>query len=288
MPTLGLFGINMGACASADGAIQIGAMAEQLGYDSLWAGEHVVAPKPRVAPSPIEPEYPILDPLVTLALMAAETQRVRLATGIVILPQRNPVVLAKELASLDVLSRGRLVFGMGVGYLEPEMRAIGVPMEDRGTRAVEYLQAMRSLWADEAPAFRGTYVEFDGVDAHPRPLQRSIPVVVGGHSLAAHRRAAKHADGWYGFMLDRRATAAQVDSLRREAQAAGREPDELTITVSPSEPLNPDVVRDYGNLGVSQLVLVPRPGFWRPDASLSDIDAIVRANAPERVGAESG
>src|SRR5437667_5712116 len=102
MPTLGLFGANMGPCAAADGVLEISALAEQLGYDSLWVGEHVVAPRPRVAPSLIEPDYPILDPLVTLGLMAAETRRVRLATGIVILPQRNPVVLAKQLASLDV------------------------------------------------------------------------------------------------------------------------------------------------------------------------------------------
>lgn len=146
MPTLGLFGANMGACAAPDGASRTGALAEQLGYDSLWVGEHVVAPSPRVAPSPIEPDYPILDPLVSLGLMAAATRRVRLATGIVILPQRNPVVLVKELASLDVLSGGRLVFGLGVGYVEPEMRAVGVPMTGRGARADEYLAAMRALW----------------------------------------------------------------------------------------------------------------------------------------------
>src|SRR3954465_13440853 len=138
MPPLGLFGANMGPCAGAEGAIKIADLAEQLGYDSLWMGEHVVAPSPRVPPSMIEPDYPILDPLVTLGLVAARTRRVRLATGIVILPQRNPVVLAKALATLDVVSRGRLVFGMGVGYVEPEMSAVGVPMEGRGARADEY------------------------------------------------------------------------------------------------------------------------------------------------------
>src|SRR5436190_367554 len=115
----------------------------------------VGTPRPRVRPSPIEPDYPILDPLIALTFVAARTSRIRLGTGIVILPQRNPLVLAKELASLDVLSGGRLVFGLGVGYLEPEMRALGVPMEARGTRSDEYLQAMRSLWTDEAPEFHG-------------------------------------------------------------------------------------------------------------------------------------
>ncbi len=272
---LGLFGANMGACATADGAIQIGALAEELGYDSLWMGEHVVTPSPRVPPSPMDPDYPILDPLVALGFVAAVTRRIRLATGIVILPQRNPLVLAKQLATLDVLSRGRVMFGMGVGYLEPEMSAIGVPMEGRGARADEYLAAMRALWHDETPAFRGRHVEFEGVDAHPRPVQRPLRVVVGGHSAAAHRRAIQHGDGWYGFFLDREATAKQIDSLRHEAGAAGRALDDFTITVSPGERLNPEVVRDYENLGVDRLVLVPRQ-----ELSLSDLDAYVRKNAP--------
>ena len=281
MPTLGLFGANMGVCATADGAAQIGALAEELGYDSLWMGEHVVAPSPRVAPSPIDPDYPMLDPLIALAFMAGVTERVRLATGIVILPQRNPVVLAKQLATLDVVSRGRVVFGMGVGYLEPEMSAIGVPMEGRGARADEYLLAMRELWDADAPSFRGRHVAFEGIDAHPRPVQRPLPVVVGGHSAAAHRRAVLHADGWYGYMLDRAAAAQQIQSLRDEAQAAGRDLAGFTITVSPAERLDPDSVRAFGDLGVDRLVLVPRPGL-----SLPDLDAYVRARAPESVGAE--
>jgi probable F420-dependent oxidoreductase len=281
MPTLGLFATNMGACATADGSTQIGCLAEELGYDSLWMGEHVVAPSPRVPPSPQDPDYPILDPLVALAFMAAQTRRVLLATGIIILPQRNPLVLAKQLATLDVLSAGRLVFGMGVGYLEPEMRAIGVPLDGRGARADEYLQAMRSLWQDTAPAFEGRHVAFSGVDAHPRPVQRPIPVVVGGHSPAAHRRAVRHGDGWYGFMLDCAAVAEQVASLRREAEAADRDLGDFTITVSPAERLDPEVVRGYADLGVDRLVLVPRQ-----DLSLGELDVRLRRNAPEQVGAE--
>jgi probable F420-dependent oxidoreductase len=280
VPTLGLFGANMGACATAGGALQIAALAEELGFDSLWMGEHVVAPSPRVPPSPIEPDYPMLDPLVALAAVAARTSRVRLATGIVILPQRNPVVLAKQLASLDVLSAGRLVFGMGVGYVEPEMSAVGVPMEGRGARADEYLASMRALWEQDAPSFRGRHVAFAHVDAHPRPLQRPLPVVVGGHSPAAHRRALAHADGWYGFALDRTATAAQVESLRREAAAQGRGLEGFSITVSPSERLDPDVVRDFTDLGVTRLAIVPR--F---DRALGDLESWVRRNAPEHVGA---
>jgi probable F420-dependent oxidoreductase len=283
---LGLFGANMGPCATAEGAVRIGVLAERLGYDSLWMGEHVVAPRPRVRPSPMEPDYPILDPIVTLALMAAETERVRLATGIVILPQRNPVVLAKQVASLDVLSGGRLVLGIGVGYLEPEMRAVGVPMEGRGSRADEYLQAMRCLWDDEPPAFRGSEVALEGVDAYPRPIQRPLPVVVAGHSRAAHRRAARFADGWYGFRLDRASTAEQLESLRREEEPAGRER-RLEVTVSPSEPLNAAIVREFADLGVDRLAIMPPGRFWGDaDMPLSDVEEFVRANSPEELGVE--
>ena len=155
-------------------------------------------------------------------------------------------------------------------------------MDGRGARADEYLEAMRSLWQDTAPAFEGRHVAFSGVDAHPRPVQRPIPVVAGGHSAAAHRRAVRHADGWYGFMLDRAATAQQVESLRREAEAAQRDLGNFTITVSPAERLDPEVVRGYAELGVDRLVLVPRQ-----DLSLAELEVRVRRNAPEQVGAES-
>ena len=286
MLTVGLFGANMGACANPESAVRISVLAEELGYDSLWMGEHVVAPRPRVRPSPIEHDYPILDPLIALTYVAAQTRRVRLATGIVILPQRNPLVLAKELASLDVLSGGRLIFGLGVGYLEPEMRAIGVPMEGRGTRADEYLAAMRSLWSDEAPEFHGRYVEFEGVDAHPKPAQRPLPVVVGGHTAAAHRRTARHADGWYGFMQDRAQTADQIESLRVECEAVSRDFAELEITVSPAERPTPEVVADYAALGVHRLALVPPPGIWTTGSSVAELEEFVREYAPAHLGAE--
>ena len=281
MTTLGLFGTNMGAAATAEGARRLGALAEDLGYDSLWMGEHVVAPSPRVAPSPQEPDYPILDPLVAFGFMAAVTERVRLATGIIILPQRNPVVLAKQLASLDVVSRGRVVFGMGVGYVEPEMRAVGVPMEGRGARSDEYVAAMRALWQDEKPAFAGEHVSFRGVDAYPRPVQDRIPVIVGGHSEAAHRRAVRIGDGWYGFALDRATTAVQVASLRQAAEAAGRDFESLELTVSPAERLDADVVRDFSDMGVDRLVLISRQ-----DLTLDELESRVRRNAPAEVGAE--
>jgi probable F420-dependent oxidoreductase len=279
VPTIGLFGVNSHALAEPEAAARVARLAERLGYDSLWAGEHVVVPSPRVDPSPMEPDEPILDPLVALAHLAGHTERVRLGTGVIILPQRNPLVLAKQAASLDVLSRGRLVLGIGVGYLEPEMSAIGVPMEARGARSDEYLAAMRSLWEDEAPAHHGRFADFEGVDANPRPVQRPLPIVVGGHTSAAFRRAARHADGWYGFLVGLRAMAEHRDALREAAERAGRERP-LHVSVSPSRPLDPETVGAYGELGVDRLVVIPPPG-----APLEAVVEFVEANAPERVGA---
>jgi probable F420-dependent oxidoreductase len=278
-PTIGLFAINSHACAAPDAAARIAALAERLRYDSLWAGEHVVVPSPRVAPSPMEPDEPILDPLVALAHVAAHTGRIRLGTGVIILPQRNPLVLAKQVASLDVLCGGRLILGLGVGYLEPEMRAIGVPMEGRGARADEYLAAMRALWEDEAPAHQGQHVHFDRVDAHPRPVQRPLPVVVGGHTRAAHRRAARHADGWYGFMVGLRAMAQQRELMRAAIEEAGRERP-LHVSVTPARRLDEETVAAYSELGVQRLIVAPPVGL-----SLDELVEFVEQNAPGRVGA---
>lgn len=277
--TIGLFAVNSHTLAEPTAAARVARLAEQLGYDSLWAGEHVVVPSPRVAPSPMEPDEPILDPLVALAHLAAVTEHIRLGTGVIILPQRNPLVLAKQVASLDVLSDGRLILGIGVAYLEPEMTAIGVPMQGRGARADEYLAAMRSLWQDEAPAYHGRYVDFEGVDAHPRPVQRPLPVVIGGHTEAAFRRAARHADGWYGFLVGLRAMAEHREGLDRAIEAAGREAP-LHVSVSPARRLDPETVAAYGELGVDRLVVIPPPGL-----TLDELVAFVEANAPARLGA---
>jgi len=281
-PTIGLFAINSHACAEPEAAASIARLAERLGYDSLWAGEHVVVPSPRVAPSPMEPDEPILDPLIALSHLVAHTERVLLGTGLIVLPQRNPLVLAKQVASLDVLSQGRLILGIGVGYLEPEMTAIGVPMKARGARSDEYLAAMRSLWDDDAPAHHGRFVDFEGVDGYPRPVQRPLPVVVGGHTAAAHRRAARHADGWYGFLQGLRAMAEQRDSLNRAIEQADRGGRPLHVSVTPARPLDPDTVAAYAKLGVDRLIVMPPPGL-----PLEEVARFVESNAPERIGARA-
>ena len=254
----GLFDVNLGACSEPETASRVARLAEGVGFESLWAGEHVVLPDPREPPSPMEPQDRILDPIIALTFLAAQTQRVRLGTGIIILPQRNPLVLAKEIASLDVLSRGRFIFGVGVGYLEPEFRALGIPFAARGARTDEYLAAMRAIWGEEQPAYQGQFIQFANVQAHPHPVQQpGPPIVVGGRSPGAYRRAVEQGHGWYGFSMSLNATARALDDLR---VAASRYPRPaalgiLEISVTPRDPVTLDLAKQYAALGVHRLIL---------------------------------
>ncbi|MGI9592039.1 MAG: LLM class F420-dependent oxidoreductase [Myxococcota bacterium] len=254
---LGYFGINFGPLAEPDAMLRVARAAEAAGLDSLWTGEHVVLPDPQVPPSPAAPRTPMLDPSVALAHIAAATERIRLGTGIIILPQRNAVELAKELASVDVLSKGRLLFGLGAGYLEPEFRALGAPFEERGAVTDEAIDVLRALWTQEKPRFAGRYYRFEGIDAHPRPVQRPHPpIVVGGMSRAAARRAAARGNGWYGFFTDPATTARSLGWIR-EAIDAGLRPDELgelEISVTPPPPITPDLVKEYAEIGVHRVI----------------------------------
>src|SRR5580698_2538384 len=219
----GLFSINNGPCASPKTAAAVAKAAEQAGFESVWTGEHVIVPDPQVPPSPVAPDHPMLDPGISLSFVAAHTTKIRLGTGIIILPQRNPVVLAKELASLDVLSNGRLIFGIGIGYLKPEFDAIGAPFDHKGPRTEEFLAAMIALWSMDKPEYRGKFVSFGGINAMPRPVQKPHPeIVFGGHTKEAYGRAARLANGWFGFALDVDATVKSVEALRAACKAAGR------------------------------------------------------------------
>lgn len=258
---IGVFGLNSGAVCDAAATARLAPLAEELGYDSWWVGEHVVLPSPQVPPSPAPPELPMLDPFVHLALVAGLTTRIALATGIVILPQRNPVVLAKQVASLDVVSNGRFWFGVGVGYLEPEFRAVGVPFDDRGPRTDEYLDAMHTLWTAPAPiSFHGERVQFEGIDANPRPLQPGgPPIVVGGHTRRAFRRAVARGHHWYGFARTPEQVAADLAGLRRAADEVER-PEQLghlQIDVTPRGRLDAALVEAYHDAGVDRIVAMP-------------------------------
>jgi probable F420-dependent oxidoreductase len=199
-------------------------------------------------------DMPLPDPLIWMAYVAAATTRIKLATGILILPQHNPVIAAKQIATLDYLSRGRILLGIGVGWLQEEFSALGVPFAERGARTDEYIAAMRELWSAEKPTFKGRFVSFEGAYCRPQPIKKTVPIIVGGHSEPAARRAGRLGDGYFPA---RGAPADLIAVARKAAEAAGRDPAKLEITVSmPDDVAELDALR---RLGVSR-VLVPASG----------------------------
>ena len=261
---IGFFGINSGPLATdPDLATAVAQHAEQAGLDSVWAGEHMCVPTPQAPPSPLGPTDPMLDPIPALAWAAAHTTTLRVGTGVLLLPQRNPVALAKEIASLDVLSKGRVLLGVGIGYLEPEFRAVGASMERRGERTMEYVAAMKALWSMDKPSYNGEFVSFDGIDAYPRPMRpQGPPIVMGGHAAAAFRRAVQGADEWYGFRCDVARTQACVEGLAKAKERYGlaNGADRLVISITPAKPLSSDLVHQYADLGVDRLIVLTSNG----------------------------
>ena len=247
---IGLFGINSGICSNPDVSRSVAQYAEQAGLESLWTGEHVVLPDPRQPPSPADPNYAMLHPSTSLAFLAAVTDRVKLGTGITLIAQRNPLVLAKEMGSLDFLSKGRLILGIGAGYLYQEFDVLGVPFRERGARTDEAVRVMQTLWNDSRPSFRGRFWNFDNIQAMPRPVQTGgPPIVIGGTSEAALRRAAQIGQGWYGFAMNVEQTRHVLSALD-EIDGS----DQLEISITPSLRINRDVVREFADVGVHRLI----------------------------------
>jgi probable F420-dependent oxidoreductase len=260
MIRIGWFGIGSGALGGAEGVGEIARTAEELGFESVWVGEHPVLIDPHQPPSPLPPESDLMDPVPVLAYAAAVTSRIRLGTGVLLLPMRNPVIVAKQLATVDVLSQGRLIVGIGVGYVPGEYEAIGVDFHRRGRIADEWIDALRTLWHDDQPELRGEFTSFGGIQCRPRPVQPGGPAIVGsGFVTAAYRRAVERCQGWYGFFQDLDATKAAIAELTRLHDEVDRpaELGPLEITVSPvAGPIDTDTVRRYEDLGVDRLVLV--------------------------------
>jgi probable F420-dependent oxidoreductase len=263
---IGYFGLNMGVFTNREAILRLARTAEDAGFESLWTGEHVVVVDPQVPPSPVPPETPMVDTIATLAFAAAVTERIKLGSGIILLAQRNPVVLAKELAGIDVLSNGRLLFGIGVGYVKQEFDVIGVPYEERGARVTEHIEAIRALWTQDKPEFEGQFTQISGVQSNPRPIQQPHPpFVIGGMSPPAFRRAVAQGDEWYGFFQDLDATANCIKGLREAAKRVERPASlgELDISITPPGAVDLDMVKRYEDLGVSRLILMR--GFTAPE-----------------------
>ena len=264
----GLFGINFGSCADPDVQRSVALAAEESGFESIWTGEHVAMPV-RDNPVPTPPETPFLDSLVALARVAGFTSRIRLGTGILVLPHHNPVLVAKALVSLDVLSGGRLIAGFAGGYVAGEFAALGVDFHRRGAITDEYLAAIRALWTEREPQFEGRFARFADIRFEPKSVTRPHPpIVIGGTAPAALRRAARDGDGWYGFALTVAQTAPVVADLLRLRAELGRADDPFEISLTTFEPLTDELVARAEAAGIHRLIIFPSV---RPDALVGTV-----------------
>lgn len=264
----GLMYANVGPFALPEMLTHLAQTAERVGVESMWTVEHVVVPVGYQSTYPYDPsgkmpappEMPIPDPLVALAYAAAVTKTLRLATGILILPQRHPLYVAKAVASLDVLSGGRVILGIGVGWLEEEFDALGIPFGERAGRTAEAVRALRALWRDGAEAFEGRYYCWPAVESHPKPVQKpGVPIVVGGHTDLAARRAARYGDGFFPGVTDEEQLRHLLGVMREECGKVGRDPAEIEITSGRAVP-TPESVKAMEDLGVARF-MVPPPAF---------------------------
>jgi probable F420-dependent oxidoreductase len=265
---LGLHALGIGAGARRAVIDAVAGAAEAEGFSTLWSGEHIVMVDRSESRYPYSADGQIavpaaadwLDPLVGLSFAAAATRGIELATGVLLLPEHNPLLLAKQAASLDSLSGGRLTLGVGVGWSREEFAALGIPFERRGERAAEYAAAMRVLWRDDIASFDGEFVAFDSVRVNPKPIRdRQIPIVIGGNSDAALRRVAAWGEGWYGFNLAGvEAVRERIAMLHRLCGEKGRDVRELHLAVA-LDGGKPEDIPALAELGLSELVLVDAP-----------------------------
>jgi probable F420-dependent oxidoreductase len=274
----GLRYCNTGRWVDPVQAVALARAGEAAGFESIWTVEHTVVPGGYGSAYPYADSgkmaggndaIPLPDPLIWMAYVAAATSRINLATGIMILPQHNPVVVAKQVATLDHMSGGRVLLGIGVGWLKEEFEALGVPFEDRGRRTDEYMQAMRELWSADKPTYSGKYVNFRDAYCRPQPVKKHVPLIVGGHSEAAARRAGRYGDG---FFPARGAPVELFEIARKAAKEAGRDPAKLEITVSCPESV--DEIPALAKLGVNRVLV--------PTSAMAGLKQAI--NAPEDVG----
>lgn len=281
----GLAFANTGPFVAPEHAAELGRAAEAAGIDSVWTVEHVIVPKEYESTYPYSPsgkmpgthDAPIPDPLIWLTWVGAATTTLKLATGIVILPQRNPAVLAKEAATLAQLTGGRLLLGIGVGWLEEEFHALGVPFEHRGARTDEYMAALRALWASDDVTFSGEFVDYAGISTNPKPPGGAVPLVVGGHSRRAARRAGELGDG---FFPGKGNLPELIDVVRQSAADVGRDPTNIEMTGTHPGLFGEDpaaAIQEAESWGLDRL-MIPAFLFAKQTDDLSDAMAMFIAD----------
>lgn len=270
---VGVFATFMSPLATPQMIRDFGRRAEDTGLDSIWMGEHVVLfdrntygyPSSRDGRIPVPEGGGMLDVTATFGFLAAATSRLRLGTGVALVPQRNPLYTAKEVCTLDWLTGGRLDFGIGVGWNKEEVEACGYRWEDRGARCDEFLEVMRRLWTEPVVDFAGKWVRFETCRLDPKPIQKPhVPIIVGGYAEAALRRAVRFGAGWYGFSRDPAGTREMLARLDEAFAKAGRKRgSEFEIIITPPMSMPIDAMQEYAEIGVGRLVV--NLGSQRPE-----------------------
>ena len=264
---IGLMFANSGPFTNPDLFAHLVTSAEKFGIESIWTVEHVVIPQDYKSPYPYSStgkipggeDVSIPDPLAPLAFAAALTKNLKLGTAILILPQRHPLYVAKETATIDQLSKGRLLLGIGSGWLEEEFQALGLDFHQRGAMTDESIQALRALWSDGPTTFHGKHYNFGPVKMFPKPFNKSgIPIIVGGHSPAAARRAGRFGDGFFPALSDIPKLKELFALMATEAQKAGRRPTHIELSCMGRA--NPNLIKVFQDIGISRVV-VPPPGL---------------------------
>ncbi len=269
---VGLIPVNMGV-ENVDQMIAIAQKAESVGIESVWTFEHVIVPVDYESKYPYNssgkmgapPETNMIDPLIALTAIAANTSTLRLATGVNILPQTNPLYLAKQAASLDFVSGGRFMLGIGIGWLREEFDALGVSFERRGARFDDYIEAMKKVWAGDVVEHKSDFLHWSGFKSYPVPIQKpGVPCIIGGSKGKVFDRIAKHGDGWYAPAQNADDLESLLKPLDDACARAGRDRSTVEIStmwIPAMEGI--DVVKRYEDLGVSRLV-VPVPALGGP------------------------
>lgn len=301
---LGIILPNSGPFADPGAVLAVAEAAEAMDYSALWTADHLVLPIESATTYPylrgakirLEPTHPFLEPLIALAGVATRTRRIRLGISVYLAALRHPIAVAKQVASLDQLSAGRVILGVGAGWIPEEYETLGISFAERGRVLDDHIAAMRTLWRDEKPRHAGPHYRFDNLGFEPKPVRRDVPVWIGGNSVAARRRAARLGDGWHVIDVPLGELEAGMAALARECRAQGRPPEAVSTSIraqialteahvpeadrlvpltGPVEEILADL-RRYRALGVAHVALWPAGRFDRADVYIAAMERLAR------------
>lgn len=274
---VGIIPVNIGV-ESVDQIVGLAKLAESLKYESVWTFEHVIVPIDYESKYPynssgkmgMPPETNFVDPLIALTAVAAVTEEIRLGTGVNILSQVNPLYMAKQAASLDFVSNGRFMLGVGIGWLKEEFEALGVPYEKRGARFDDYVAGMRKIWSEEVVEHESEFISWHGFKSYPLPIQNPFPVVMGGVKGKIFERTAQLGNGWFAPTGDPSELKEHLESLKIECDKVGRDVGEIEITCMWPGQGGRDFLEELSSVGVGRVV-VPMMGAADPTEHLQSI-----------------